>query len=82
MVEPRGARRGDVDDVRAVVRNVRRRTLHGRKTRHGVTWAVALEASDKPDVALYCECGASLLLKAVYDSGAPGRLWWAWGPNA
>jgi hypothetical protein len=44
------------------MRGFRRRTLHGRKTRHGAAWALAVDATgglDVLDIRLYLGCEAS-----------------------
>jgi hypothetical protein len=64
------------------VRNVRRRTLHGRKTRHDATWTPVLKGTNERDVGLYSGRGASLPLRAAKDSEASGWLWWTWGVNS
>jgi len=67
-----------------VVRVIRRRTLHGRKTRGVATWTCVLGAIDEFDVGSCERCGgeASLSLKAVKDSDASRSLWWAGGMTA
>ena len=53
-------RGGPEDDVRMIVCGVRRRSLDGRKIRHGAAWTLVLKATDELGARLYSGCGATL----------------------
>jgi hypothetical protein len=58
-------RGGPEDDVRTIVRGVRRRSLQGRTIRLGATWTLVLEATDELGVGLYSGCGATSSWRAA-----------------